>query len=119
MRLFCAIFVKVSALIHGGIVFNHGFVDGNKRTSLYLAILLIEKSGYSNRVNPVAMIEFIPAVARGEFTREELAEWLRMKSLWRLINKDHCLQHLRCRSPNRLKAQFDLLDNESVGYMGS
>ncbi|MCY4224474.1 MAG: type II toxin-antitoxin system death-on-curing family toxin [Bacteroidetes bacterium] len=72
---FDTIYDKVSALIHG-IVFNHGFVDGNKRTSLYLAILLIEKSGYSIRVNPDAMIEVIPAVARGEMTREELAEWL-------------------------------------------
>ncbi len=67
---------KAAALIHG-VVSNHGFVDGNKRTALYLAILLIRRSGYQTRVNPEAMVEVITSVARGEISLEELAEWLR------------------------------------------
>ncbi|MYF41393.1 MAG: type II toxin-antitoxin system death-on-curing family toxin [Rhodothermaceae bacterium] len=67
---------KAAALIHG-IVSNHGFVDGNKRTALYLAILLIRRSGYDTAVNPDAMVGVITAVVRGEMSLEELADWLK------------------------------------------
>ena len=67
---------KASALTHG-IVFNQGFVDGNKRTSFYLAELLIYNSGYILSARDEAMVSVITAVARGEMTREELAEWLK------------------------------------------
>ncbi|MDE2825863.1 MAG: type II toxin-antitoxin system death-on-curing family toxin [Bacteroidota bacterium] len=67
---------KAAALIHG-IVSNHGFVDGNKRTALYLAILLIRRSGYDTAVDPEAMVGVITAVARGDMSLEELAAWLK------------------------------------------
>lgn len=56
-------------------------MDGNKRTSLYLAILLIRKSGYKVYANHEATVETILAVARGEMSREELAEWIRKELL--------------------------------------
>lgn len=52
-------------------------MDGNKRTALYLAVLLIRRSGYQTRVNPEAVVEVITSVARGEMSLEELADWLR------------------------------------------
>ncbi|MXZ17737.1 MAG: type II toxin-antitoxin system death-on-curing family toxin [Rhodothermaceae bacterium] len=67
---------KASALIHG-VVSNHGFVDGNKRTALYLALLFIHKSGFEVLVKPEAVVDVITAVARREMSREELAEWIR------------------------------------------
>ncbi len=66
---------KVAALIHG-VVFNHGFVDGNKRTALYLADLLIYNSGYVLLVDDNIMVKAISAVARREMSLEELSEWL-------------------------------------------
>ena len=51
-------------------------MDGNKRTALYLAVLLIRRSGYDTAVNPEAMVGVITAVARGEMSLEELASWL-------------------------------------------
>ena len=36
---------KAAALVHG-VVCNHGFADGNKRTALYLVELLVQRSGY-------------------------------------------------------------------------
>ncbi len=69
---------KVATLIHG-IVSNHGFVDGNKRTSLYLAALLIHNSGYELLVDFDTMVETILAVARSEMSLEELSRWLRQQ----------------------------------------
>ena len=37
---------KAAALVHS-LVLNHGFVDGNKRTALYLVEVLANQSGYT------------------------------------------------------------------------
>ncbi|MDE2828383.1 MAG: type II toxin-antitoxin system death-on-curing family toxin [Bacteroidota bacterium] len=67
---------KTAALIHG-IVSNHGFVDGNKRTAFYLTELLVQRSGYILLASDDAMVGVITAVARGEMSLEELADWLK------------------------------------------
>jgi prophage maintenance system killer protein len=68
---------------------NHGFIDGNKRTTLLLANLLIDKSGYTLRPRAredlvKAMADMIVGVASGELTIEQIVEWfegrLRRKS---------------------------------------
>jgi len=51
--------LKAAALVHG-IVADHGFVDGNKRTALYLVELMVERSGYEFIEHDMA---FIRAVA--------------------------------------------------------
>jgi len=65
---------KAAALVHG-IVTNHGFVDGNKRTALYLVELLGVRSGYRLSVEDLVVADIVTAVARGELGYEELAEW--------------------------------------------
>ncbi|MXW13670.1 MAG: type II toxin-antitoxin system death-on-curing family toxin [Rhodothermaceae bacterium] len=67
---------KVAALMHG-IISNHGFIDGNKRTAFYLAELLIRRSGCKLLASNDLMVDMITSVARGEMTFEELTEWLR------------------------------------------
>jgi death on curing protein len=37
---------KVAALVHS-LALNHGFVDGNKRTALFMMSLLLRRSGYN------------------------------------------------------------------------
>ena len=63
-------------LVHG-IVSNHGFVDGNKRTALYLVELLVQRSGYEFVEDDEVVAETITSVARGEISYEHLAEWFR------------------------------------------
>lgn len=70
------IYQKVAALLHG-IVSNHGFVDGNKRTALYLVELMVQRSGYEFVEDDMEIVETITSVARGETSYEELAEWFR------------------------------------------
>ena len=62
-----------------GIVSNHGFADGNKRTALYLVELLVQRSGYEFIENDVVVAETITAVARGELGYEDLAEWFHQR----------------------------------------
>jgi death-on-curing protein len=62
---------------------NHGFADGNKRTSIILTHLLISKSGY--RLRPLhtdvaldlAMEELVLAVVRHELEFDQIVDWFR------------------------------------------
>ena len=63
-------------MVHG-IVSNHGFADGNKRTALYLVELLAQRSGYEFVEDDHVIADTITSVARGETGYEELAEWFR------------------------------------------
>ena len=65
---------KEGALIHG-IVSNHGFVDGNKRTALYLVELLSQRSGYDFVEDDEVIADTITSVTRGEIAYEVLAQW--------------------------------------------
>jgi death-on-curing protein len=73
-----SIWQKAAALMHG-VVRNHGFVDANKRTSLYLAELLIERSGYRLEEDDMAIVETVVAVANGTMSQDELAQWFRAR----------------------------------------
>jgi death-on-curing protein len=72
---------KAAALIES-MCTNHGFVDGNKRTTLILAMLLLSKSGY--RLAPkrgdggrqLAMERIILSVARRERSFNGLLCWI-------------------------------------------
>ncbi|MDE0205152.1 MAG: type II toxin-antitoxin system death-on-curing family toxin [Candidatus Tectomicrobia bacterium] len=70
------IYQKAAALLHG-IVSNHGFVDGNKRTALYLVELMVQRSDYEFVEDDMEIVDTIKSVARGETSYEELAEWFR------------------------------------------
>ena len=67
---------KAAALVHA-IVSNHGFVDGNKRTAVYLVELLAVRSGYRLAVEDLVLADVMIAVARGELDYEELATWFK------------------------------------------
>ena len=65
---------KAAALVES-IVTNHGFVDGNKRTALVLAELLVVRSGFRLTVANLVAADIVTAVARGEVGYDELATW--------------------------------------------
>ncbi len=67
---------KAAALIHA-IVSNHGFVDGNKRTALYLTELFVQRSGYELTIGDPEFVEALTSVACGQMSCENLAEWIR------------------------------------------
>ena len=65
-------------MVHG-IVSNHGFADGNKRTALYLVELLAQRSGYEFVEDDEVVADTITSVARGETGYEELTGWFRAR----------------------------------------
>lgn len=76
---------KAAALLQS-VATNHGFIDGNKRTSLILLNLLLDRSGY--RLEPVderedlnrALEDFIAdCVVGGHWPVEQIAEWLKVR----------------------------------------
>lgn len=68
---------KAAALLES-IVGNHGFVDGNKRTSLILVNLLIERSGYELVLSADERLDdIIVDVAKGDLRYEALVLWFK------------------------------------------
>ncbi len=74
---------KAAALVHS-LALNHGFIDGNKRTALYMATLLLRKSGYAlrhksrqqrNREMEVMILDVV--AHRLDFG--QLVEWFRQR----------------------------------------
>ena len=65
-------------MVHG-IVSNHGFADGNKRTALYLVELLVQRSGYEFVEDDEVVADILTGVARGDTDYDELAAWFRAR----------------------------------------
>lgn len=63
---------------------NHGFTDGNKRTTLYLMDLLLERSGYALESQRTANLndeieELILTAARGELDFDDAVRWFNLR----------------------------------------
>ncbi len=62
-----------------GVVSNHGFADGNKRTALYLVELMVQRSGYELVESDEAIADTFVDAASGMIGYEELACWFRSR----------------------------------------
>ncbi|MCB2074991.1 MAG: type II toxin-antitoxin system death-on-curing family toxin [Novosphingobium sp.] len=62
-----------------GIVRNHPFVDGNKRSGWVVANLFLELNGSGLAFNEVEAIGVVESLAAGDLTEDELADWFREK----------------------------------------
>jgi death on curing protein len=56
---------------------NHPFVDGNKRTAWVVARLFLALNRITLRFGPEEAIKTVLALAAGELTQEEMADWFR------------------------------------------
>lgn len=63
-----------------GIVRNHAFVDGNKRTAFVTAALFLELNGFSLAASEPEATATMLAFASGEVTEPAFAAWLRENS---------------------------------------
>ena len=75
-RYYPDIYQKAAVLIHA-IVSNHRFVDGNKRTALYLTELFVQRSGYELTIDDPEFVAALTNVACGQLSCEDLADWIR------------------------------------------
>jgi death on curing protein len=86
-RPYCGYYPRISdkaAALAESMARNHGFADGNKRTTVILLDILVQNSGYS--LEPVgdedierALEEIIVKVADGKMPFDDLAGWFKSR----------------------------------------
>ena len=70
----------LAAIYTVGIVRNHPFVDGNKRTGFLLGVLFLELNGYRFQANEEDAAQAVLSVANGKMTESGHADFLRANS---------------------------------------
>lgn len=63
-----------------GIAKNHAFIDGNKRTAFLAIGVFLSMNRYRLRASQLDAIEMMLALAAGERTEAQLAEWILLHS---------------------------------------
>ena len=62
-----------------GIARNHPFVDGNKRTAMVVSETFLVLNGYRLSATDAEVVVAFLALAAGDLSEEELADWFRMR----------------------------------------
>lgn len=60
-----------------GVARNHPFVDGNKRTAAVVSVGFLFLNGFSFGATEADLAVHFEALAAGELTEEEMADWFR------------------------------------------
>ena len=69
--------VEMAALYTAGIVRNHPFVDGNKRTGFVVGILFLELHGFDFKASEEDATQAVIALAAGTLDEAGYTSWLR------------------------------------------
>ena len=69
--------VEMAALYTAGIVRNHPFVDGNKRTGFVIGVLFLELHGFDFRASEADATQAVMALASGTLDEAAFTAWLR------------------------------------------
>ena len=69
--------IELAAAYAAGIIRNHPFMDGNKRTGFLLCALFLEINGYSFAASEEDATEAVMGLAVGAIDEPAFAAWLR------------------------------------------
>jgi death-on-curing protein len=69
--------VEMAALYTGGIVRNHPFIDGNKRTGFVIGVLFLELHGFVFKASEADATQAVMALASGTLDEAAFTAWLR------------------------------------------
>jgi death-on-curing protein len=69
--------ITLAGALATGIVMNHPFIDGNKRTGFMAAYTFLEANGFSFQASEEEVVERTLALAAGAIGEDEFTEWLR------------------------------------------
>ena len=75
--LYPDLFGKAAALMES-LIGNHPFVDGNKRTAIAAAGILLRRNGYQLEPSQEELYRFTMAMAAGMAKAGDAEEWLRL-----------------------------------------
>ncbi len=62
-----------------GLIQNHGFIDGNKRTGTLAMILWLEREGYDLDTSNEELVEVAVGVAERSYSSVRLSLWIQQK----------------------------------------
>jgi death on curing protein len=68
---------RPAAAYCAGVVKNHPFVDGNKRTGVLSAVVFLGLNGIEFAFDEAIIVTMVYGLAAGEISEEQLAGWLR------------------------------------------
>jgi death on curing protein len=71
---------EMAASYAAGIILNHPFLDGNKRTGFFLAAAFLELNGYDFLADEAVVVERTLALAAGAIGENDYANWLKKNS---------------------------------------
>jgi death-on-curing protein len=66
-----------------GIILNHPFLDGNKRTGFMMAAVFLEVNGYELTATEEFVVEYTLGLAAGTLKEKDYAAWLKENSIRR------------------------------------
>jgi death-on-curing protein len=69
--------IELAALYTAGLVRNHPFVDGNKRTGFAIGVAFLELNGFVFQASEEDAIQAVLALAAGQLDETRYATWLR------------------------------------------
>jgi len=69
--------VEMAALYTVGIIQNHPFVDGNKRTGFVIGVLFLELHGFDFKASEADATQAVMALASGTLNEAAYTAWLR------------------------------------------
>ncbi len=74
------IFDKAAALMHS-VINNHPFLDGNKRTSFFGAVLFLAANGWKVEFKHKEGVKFARKVHDQDYSVEQISQWLKEHSI--------------------------------------
>jgi death on curing protein len=69
--------VEMATAYAGGIIHNHPFVDGNKRTGFLVCVLFLEMNGYRFAAKEEDATQAVLGLAAGTLDEKAFTAWLR------------------------------------------
>jgi death-on-curing protein len=72
--------IEMAALYTAGIVQNHPFVDGNKRTGFVVGVLFLELHGFDFKASEADATQAVMGIAAGTLDEAGSVAWLRASS---------------------------------------
>ena len=71
--------IRQAATLCFGLIKNHPWLGGNKRTASQLTLVFLELNGYAVKYEVAEMIEMVLAVESDAWKTDEIESWLRDK----------------------------------------
>ena len=68
---------RLAAAYCAGVVKNHPFIDGNKRTGILSAVAFLGLNGIELNFDEAVIVTMVIGLAAGDVSEDQLAAWLR------------------------------------------